>query len=182
LLSCLQLLFSLQVTSPGLVAGHAVSAGAVTLAAAVNAQPSWFAAVVLECPFVELCSPVPHALDEHEQDEWGDPKADAAVAEVIAGLCPYNNLPCLDDGSGSFPAVLVTAGLQDVRVPFWMPLKYVARLRSMQAAAAQQSNNNKPVLLQFDKNSGHFDMGVSGGSMQDIALQHAFFCSSLQHK
>eukprot|EP00775_Hariotina_reticulata_P010327 gene10327-10484_t len=180
LLSCLQLLFSMQVTSPGLVAGHAVSAGALTLAAAVNAEPSLFAAVVLECPFLELCSPVSHALDEHEQDEWGDPRSDAAAADVVAGLCPYNNMPHIDVASGRFPAVLATAGLQDTRVPFWMPLKYVARLRSLQAAAKQcNSNNTTPVLLQFDKDAGHFDMGVSGGVMQDVALQHAFFCNVL---
>jgi oligopeptidase B len=183
LLACLQLLIQLQVTSPGKIAGHAASAGGLTLAAAINAAPELFSAAVLEAPFVDWAGAMSdaaagHLLTEHETDEWGDP-TQPLVAEMIARMCPYSNLQV----GVAYPAVMVTAGLRDTRVPFWMPVKYVAKLRSCQGSAKvaaadsrqqQQQHTMRPVLLQFAEDGGHFSAGQSGGALEDIALQYAF--------
>jgi oligopeptidase B len=186
LLACLQLLIQLQVTSPGKIAGHAASAGGLTLAAAVNAAPELFSAVVLEAPFVDWAGAMSdaaagHLLTEHETDEWGDP-AQPLVADLIARMCPYSNVQV----GVAYPAVMVTAGLRDTRVPFWMPVKYVAKLRSCQSSAnisaagsrqqqqQQQQQTTRPVLLQFAEDGGHFSAGQSGGALEDIVLQYAF--------
>jgi oligopeptidase B len=187
LLACLQLLIQLQVTSPGRIAGHAASAGGLTLAAAVNAAPELFSAAVLEAPFVDWAGAMSdaaaeHVLTEHETDEWGDPVQQPQIADMIAGMCPYSNL----QAGVPYPAVMVTAGLRDTRVPFWMPVKYVAKLRSCQSSAKvsaagrrqeaqqQQQQRMRPVLLQFAEDGGHFSTGQSGGALEDIALQYAF--------
>ncbi|KAF6262570.1 prolyl oligopeptidase family-domain-containing protein [Scenedesmus sp. NREL 46B-D3] len=204
LLACLRLLVQLRVTSPGRIAGHAASAGGLTLAAAVNAAPELFSAVVLEAPFVDWAGAMSaaaagHVLTEHETDEWGDPMREPLVAGMAARMCPYSNLRA----GVEYPAVLVTAGLRDARVPFWMPAKYVAKLRSLQQAAEgsavgvqheqelqqrapqtgqrlqQQRQGRRPVLLQFAEAGGHFSMGQSGGDMKDIALQYAFLIAAL---
>jgi prolyl oligopeptidase len=47
-----------------------------------------------------------------------------------------------------YPAVLITAGLNDPRVPVWQPAKMAARL---QAATA----SGRPVLLRIDPHAGH---------------------------
>jgi oligopeptidase B len=192
LLACLQLLVQMHVTSPGRVAGHAASAGGLTLAAAVNAAPELFSAVVLEAPFVDwagaMCSEAAqHVLSQHETDEWGDAEQQPLVAEMVAGLCPYSNL----QPGNSYPAVLVTAGLLDSRVPFWMPVKFVAKLRSFQGSPAgastegvqqqQQQHAKRPILLQFDAEGGHFSSGQSGGAAEDIAVQYAFLTAMGQH-
>lgn len=195
LLAVLQHLMQLQVTAPGLIAGHAASAGCLTLAAAINAWPEWFCAAVLEAPFVDwVCGtgavdgqgqPLvgDHLLTHHETDEWGDPWSDEAVAELIVQLCPYTNLA----PGVRYPAVLLTAGLQDTRVPWWMPVKYAAKLRHLQetsGSSASAKEAGRPVdqgvtdvLLQFEHEGSHFSMGLSGGSLQDAALQQAFLCT-----
>lgn len=201
LLAVLQHLMQLGVTAPGLIAGHAASAGALTLAAAINQQPEWFSAVVLEAPYVDWVAGTgavteagmrlvgDHVLTEHETDEWGDPWEDPAVAELVCRLCPYTNLRA----GVPYPAVMLTAGLEDSRVPWWMPVKYAAKLRSMQTKGSKPTNNSRSsgghgrdsvreagtcgaaeVLLQFDASGSHFSMGLSGGNLQDAALQQAF--------
>jgi oligopeptidase B len=196
LLACLQLLLQLRVTSPGRIAGHAASAGGLTLAAAVNASPRLFSAVVLEAPFVDWAGAMSdeaaqHVLTEHETDEWGDAAQQPLVADMVAGMCPYSNL----QAGVRYPAVLATAGLQDTRVPFWMPAKYVAKLRSLQAAAEKQRQQHRqpvqptqqatqarrPILLQFAEDGGHFSSGQSGGALEDIAVQYAFLAAASQH-
>lgn len=194
LLACLQLLLQLRVTSAGRIAGHAASAGGLTLAAAVNASPQLFSAVVLEAPFVDwagsMCNEAAqHVLTEHEADEWGNAAQQPQVADMVARMCPYNNL----QAGVLYPAMLVTAGLQDTRVPFWMPVKYVAKLRSLQAAAEvsaagrqqqqqqQVTQGRRPILLQFADDGGHFSIGQSGGAVEDIALQYAFLITATQH-
>lgn len=203
LLACLQHLIDLGVTRPGLIAGHAASAGALTLAAAINARPDCFSAAVLEAPYVDwvagtgavgAVSGQPlvgnHLLTEHETDEWGDPWSDPAVAMMIASLCPYSNLPrpAGDDDASAvrYPALMLTAGLEDSRVPWWMPVKFVARLRSISHNVRDSgsgtgggcvADGRGEVLLQFDEGGSHFSMGLSGGNLQDAALQQAFLCT-----
>jgi oligopeptidase B len=188
-----------HITAPSLITGHAASAGGLTLAAAINAQPEWFSAAVLEAPFVDWVAGTgavdeaglplvgDHLLTQHETDEWGDPWRDPAVAELVCRLCPYTNLRA----GVTYPAMMLTAGLQDSRVDWWMPVKFVAKLRSMQAhsmrtgagngcsssAVPVVDNNSRgvgDVLLQFDESGSHFSMGLSGGNLQDAALQQAF--------
>lgn len=200
LLAVLQHLMQQQVTAPSLIAGHAASAGCLTLAAAINAQPEWFGAAVLEAPFVDWVSGTgavdshghplvgDHLLTHHETDEWGDPWSDEAVAKLVTQLCPYTNLV----PGVRYPAMLLTAGLQDTRVPWWMPVKYAAKLRHLQetsrtpssSSSASSSKGGGPVaqgaadvLLQFDDEGSHFSMGLSGGNLQDAALQQAFLCT-----
>lgn len=184
LLACLQLLVVLGVTAPGRIAAHAASAGGLTLAAAVNSRPDWFAAVVLEAPFVDWAgamgdSQAGDLLAEHETDEWGEPWQDPQVTAMIYSMCPYTNL-----AKGKvYPAMLLTAGLVDTRVPFSMPAKYVAKARQIacsSAAEGVQQEQGRPILLQFDENAGHFSRGQSGGNLDDIAWQHAFLLSNIQ--
>ena len=74
----------------------------------------------------------------------------------IQRLCPYHNAPA----AASLPPVLLTCSQQDMRVPFWGPLKYAARLRAAAAAGAQQpgaaASRQGPILLLPDGQTGHF--------------------------
>lgn len=192
LLAVLQHLMDTGVTRAGLIAGHAASAGGLTLGAAINARPEWFAAAVLEAPYLDWVAGTgavgedgqplvgDHLLTDHEVDEWGDPWSDPSVAELVCKMCPYTNLQC----GVRYPALMLTAGLQDGRVPWWMLVKYAAKLRSMQSSKADSRGSSSSkggggggasqVLLQFDEEGSHFSMGLSGGDLQDAALQQAF--------
>jgi oligopeptidase B len=49
-----------------------------------------------------------------------------------------------------WPALYVTAGLNDPRVGFWEPAKWVARLRAVGAGTAE-----RPIVLRTELGAGH---------------------------
>jgi prolyl oligopeptidase len=59
-----------------------------------------------------------------------------------------------------YPAVLLTAGMNDPRVPAWQPAKLAARL---QAA----TTSDRPVVLRVERHGGH---GVGSTMDQENAL------------
>ena len=126
------------------------SAGGLLVGAAMNMRPELFRAVVAEVPFVDCLTTI---LDESlpltviEWEEWGNPK-DPEVYEYMKSYSPYDNVEAKD-----YPAALVTAGLNDPRVSYWEPAKWVAKLR------ATKTDHN-PLLLKTEMGAGH--MGPSG--------------------
>ena len=83
-----------------------------------------------------------------EWDEWGDPATDPAVYEAMKSYSPYDNVEAKD-----YPAMLVTAGLNDPRVQYWEPAKWVAKLRATKTDANE-------LLLKTELGAGHH--GPSG--------------------
>ena len=100
------------------------------MGAAANLAPSAFRAVVAEVPFVD---PLTTMLDPSlpltviEWEEWGDPLHTAEAYEWMKAYAPYENVAPATEAS--YPAILATAGLNDPRVGFHEPAKWVARLR-----------------------------------------------------
>ena len=82
-------------------------------------------------------------------------------------MCPYQNLR-----RAAYPPLLATCSQSDQQVPYWGPLKYVARLRSLQAAAG------RPALLHVDAHAGHFAHERDRFALK--AQQYAFLLASLQ--
>lgn len=121
------------------------SAGGLLVGAALNLAPDAFQAVVAEVPFVDCLTTM---LDDTlpltviERDEWGDPEADPEIYRVMRSYSPYDNVPAT-----RLPDVLATAGLEDPRVGYWEPAKWVQRLR-----AADPANR---VLLRVELQAGH---------------------------
>jgi oligopeptidase B len=167
-LACAAWLQQRGYASPGGLAASAHSAGGLVLGAAMNQRPGLLAAAVLRAPFLDLWGAMSDPglpLTVHEYDEWGDP-SDPGVAAMMAGLCPYLNLR-----PAEYPAVLVTAGLQDPRVPYWGPAKYAARLRECQLASG------RPVLLSVEEEAGHF--GAAGRQLLDAAEECTFLLENV---
>ena len=69
------------------------------------------------------CSIPSLPLTVTEWEEWGDPREPDAYARMKA-YSPYDNVRAAD-----YPALLVTTGLNDPRVQYWEPAKWVAKLR-----------------------------------------------------
>ena len=145
------------------------SAGGLLMGAVVNMRPDLFRAVVAEVPFVDVLTTI---LDESlpltviEWEEWGNPN-DSAVYEYMKSYSPYDNVEAKD-----YPAMLVTAGLNDPRVSYWEPAKWVAKLRVTKTDA-------NPLLLKTEMGAGH--MGPSGryDAWKHDAFIYAFMLDSV---
>ena len=126
------------------------SAGGLLVGATVNLRPDLFRAAVAEVPFVDVVSTISDPtlpLSVIEWEEWGDP-ADPEYYATIKSYSPYDNVRPV-----RYPDLFVTAGLNDPRVSYWEPAKWVARLR----ATAEPGTK---VLLRTEMGAGH--SGPSG--------------------
>ena len=121
------------------------SAGGLLVAAALNQAPTRFAGAVLQVPFVDLLGTMQDPelpLTRQEYGEWGNPAIPADYA-AMRRLSPYDNLH-----AAPYPPLYVTAGLHDSQVPYWEPLKWLARLRAHSTGAG-------PYLLHTELEGGH---------------------------
>jgi len=161
---------------PGRVAARGGSAGGLLIGAAANLAPSLFRAVVAEVPFVDALSTM---LDETlpltaiEWEEWGNPAADPVIYEVMRRYSPYENVASVDQSGHPvrYPDVLATAGLEDARVGYWEPAKWVARLR--------EANASNRALLRTELSAGHGGPSDRYEAWREEALVQAFILDSL---
>lgn len=127
------------------------SAGGLLIGAVANQAPELFAGMVAEVPFVDNLTTMLDAtlpLTVTEYDEWGNPEADQAVYEYLAGYAPYDNVGAVD-----YPPILAETSLNDTRVLYVEPAKWVARLRATAVG-------RRDFLLKTEMSAGHG--GVSG--------------------
>ena len=148
---------------PAHIAIRGGSAGGLTVGAALNRAPDLFCAAVAEVPFVDVAATLSDPslpLTVIEYDEWGDPR-DAAMMDVILGYSPVDNVT-----RKTYPPLYVTAGLNDPRVQYFEPAKWVATLRSKTLDPA--------VLFATEMGSGHGGRSGRYDAWQDEARVHAF--------
>ena len=138
------------------------SAGGLLVAAALNQAPTRFAGAVLQVPFVDLLGTMQDPelpLTRQEYAEWGNPAIPGDYA-AMRRLSPYDNLHKVP-----YPPVYVTGGLHDSQVPYWEPLKWIARLRS-------HSTGTGPYLLRTELDGGH--LGAPRTAALRAAQEYAF--------
>ncbi len=163
-------LISAKYASPGNIAIAGGSAGGELMGAVVNQAPELWGAVAAHVPFVDVLNTM---LDETlpltppEWEEWGNPIADKAAFEFIASYSPYDQLQ-----TGAYPPILVTAGLNDPRVTYWEPAKYVAKLRTLK-------QDKTPLLLKTNMGAGHGGQSGRFDSLKELAEEYAFFLTEL---
>jgi oligopeptidase B len=130
------------------------------MGAVANLAPELFRAIVAEVPFVD---PLTTILDPSlpltviEWEEWGDPLHHEEAYGWLAAYSPYENVRPASEVT--YPAILATAGLNDPRVGFHEPAKWVARLRD-QGHGTGPADDPRPVLLKVELGAGH--SGPSG--------------------
>ncbi|WP_394553886.1 S9 family peptidase [Agromyces sp. MMS24-JH15] len=137
-----------DVTSPDRLVAQGGSAGGLLMGAVANLAPKLFSGILAEVPFVD---PLTSILDPSlpltviEWDEWGNPLADSDVYAYMKAYAPYENVH-----AHGYPAILAVTSLNDTRVLYVEPAKWVAKLRDHGADA----------LLKIEMAAGHG--GVSG--------------------
>ncbi|MDQ3708334.1 MAG: S9 family peptidase [Actinomycetota bacterium] len=144
--ACAQHLADNGWTSPERLVATGGSAGGLLMGAALNLAPDAFAGILAEVPFVDALTTILDPslpLTVTEWDEWGDPLHDRAAYEYMRAYTPYENLE-----AKSYPPVLAVTSLNDSRVCYVEPAKWVARLRATKTDRA-------PVLLKTQMVAGH---------------------------
>lgn len=142
------------------------SAGGLLVGASLNLAPEVFAGVIAEVPFVDVVNTM---LDESlpltaiEWEEWGNPK-DPEYYAYMQSYAPYENVR-----PARYPAVLATAGLNDPRVGYWEPAKWVQRLR-------EATTGDRPMLLKTELGAGHGGPSGRYDAWRDTAFVLAFAC------
>ncbi len=146
------------------------SAGGLLMGAVTNMRPNLFAVVVAMVPFVDalntmLDASLPLTIGEYE--EWGNPN-EKPYYDYIKSYAPYENV----DGR-QYPNILVTAGLNDPRVSYWEPAKWVAKLRA-------SKKDGHVLLLKTNMGSGHFGASGRYEHIKETAFNYAFILNALK--
>jgi len=150
-IACAEHLVAEGWTSPERLIAEGGSAGGLLMGAIANLAPEAFTGIVANVPFVDALNSILDPslpLTVIEWDEWGNPLADADVYAYMKSYSPYENVAAHD-----YPAILAITSLNDTRVLYVEPAKWVAKLRNTKTGES-------PVLLKTEMNAGHG--GVSG--------------------
>ncbi|MEU4694614.1 S9 family peptidase [Actinoplanes sp. NPDC023714] len=127
--ACAEALVRARWTSSSRLVARGGSAGGLLMGAVANLAPEAFAGIVAEVPFVD---PLTSILDPSlpltvtEWEEWGNPLESAEVYAYMKSYSPYENVAKL-----AYPKILAVTSLNDTRVLYHEPTKWVARLRSV---------------------------------------------------
>jgi oligopeptidase B len=144
-------LIATGITGPDNLVALGGSAGGLLMGAVANMAPQLFAGILAQVPFVDALTTILDPslpLTVTEWDEWGNPLADPEVYAYMKSYSPYENVSAQD-----YPAILAMTSLNDTRVYYVEPAKWVAALRHMKSDA-------HPVLLKTQMSAGHG--GISG--------------------
>jgi oligopeptidase B len=121
------------------------SAGGLLMGAIANLAPDAFAGVAAQVPFVDALNTILDPslpLTVVEWEEWGNPIESPDVYEYMKSYTPYENLT-----AAPYPPILAITSLNDTRVLYHEPAKWVARLRAV--------SPETPVLLKTEMGAGH---------------------------
>ena len=155
--------------APGRLVAEGRSAGGLLMGAVTNAAPDRFRAILAGVPFVDALSTILDPslpLTVGEWEEWGNPLTSRAVFDAMSRYTPYENVP---DGA-LLPAIMATTSVNDTRVEFVEPTKWVQRLREAtgqvpstdeaEGSAPTRDPLERPIILRTEMVAGH--AGPSG--------------------
>jgi oligopeptidase B len=174
-IACADYLVDRGYTTPERLAARGASAGGLLMGAVANLAPERFRAIHAGVPFVDALRTILNPelpLTVIEWDEWGDPLHDPEVYAYMKSYTPYENVRSAD-----YPAILATTSLNDTRVFYVEPAKWIAALRHV----ATNSSERK-ILLKTEMVAGHG--GVSGRykSWHELAFEYAWIIGEITNK
>ena len=158
-------LVAADITRPENLVALGGSAGGLLMGAVANMAPELFAGILAQVPFVDALTTILDPslpLTVTEWDEWGNPLKDEDVYHYMKSYTPYENIE-----AKPYPPILAMTSLNDTRVYYVEPAKWVAALR-------HTKTGDHPVLLKTEMNAGHG--GISGRyeRWKEAAFQYAW--------
>jgi oligopeptidase B len=154
--------------APDRLVAEGGSAGGLLIGAVANLAPGRFRAIHAAVPFVDALTTILDPslpLTVPEWEEWGDPLHNADVYRYMKGYTPYENIAAVE-----YPAILATTSLNDTRVYFVEPAKWVARLRE----TATNDPAQRPILFKIEMVAGHGGKSGRYDAWKQYAWELAF--------
>jgi oligopeptidase B len=168
-IACAEHLIAEKYTSSDRLVISGGSAGGLLVGAVTNMRPDLFKVVVAHVPFVDIINTM---LDESipltviEYEEWGNPH-NKEYFDYMVSYSPYDNVE-----AEAYPNMLITAGLNDPRVPYWEPAKWTAKLRAL------KTDRNR-MLLKTNLGAGHGGASGRYDALKEVAFEYAFILDVL---
>ncbi|KAJ8443950.1 hypothetical protein Cgig2_020796 [Carnegiea gigantea] len=168
-IACAEYVISNKYCSKEKLCTHGRSAGGLLIGAVLNMRPDLFKAAVLGVPFVDalttmLDPTIP--LTTSEWEEWGDPRKQEFYY-CIKSYSPVDNVR-----AQNYPHMLVTAGLNDPRVMYSEPAKFVAKLRELKT-------DDNLLLFKCEFGAGHFTKSGRFEKLREDAFIYTFLLKTL---
>jgi oligopeptidase B len=143
--ACAEHLVSRGWSSPRRLIARGGSAGGLLMGVAANLAPHAFGGIVAHVPFVDSLTTILDPslpLTVTEWEEWGNPLDDPQVYAYMKAYSPYENI-----SDRTYPPILAITSLNDTRVLYHEPAKWIARLRA--------TAHGGPFLLKTEMVAGH---------------------------
>ena len=156
-------------TTPSQMAARGGSAGGLLVGAVANMAGELFQVIVPAVPFVDVVTTMLDAtipLTTLEWDEWGNPQ-DREDYFYMKSYSPYDNVE-----AKNYPHMYVTTGLNDPRVAYWEPAKWVANLRAVKT-------DDNVLVLKTNMGAGHFGASGRFNHLKEAAACYAFILDKL---
>ena len=125
------------------------SAGGLLMGAVANLAPERFRAIIAGVPFVDALTTILDPslpLTVGEWEEWGNPVDSAEVYQYMKEYTPYENVKAVE-----YPAIFASTSLNDTRVFFVEPAKWIARLRE----TVTSDQTERPIVFRCEMVAGH---------------------------
>lgn len=167
--ACAEHLININISKSDELIIQGGSAGGLLMGVCVNMRPDLYRAVVAQVPFVDVMNTMLDAsipLTSHEYSEWGDPN-DKKYFNYMLSYSPIDNVK-----QQNYPRMLVTGGLNDPRVHYWEPTKWVAKLRDMKT-------DDNLLLLKTNMGAGHGGASGRYDSLKELAFVYSFVFDTL---
>lgn len=163
-ISCAEYVIANKYCSKEKLCIHGRSAGGLLIGAVLNMRPDLFKAAVLGVPFVDVVTTMLDPkipLTTSEWEEWGDPREEKFYF-YMKSYSPVDNVK-----AQNYPHMLVTAGLNDPRVMYSEPAKFVAKLRELRT-------DDNLLLFKCEFGAGHFTNSGRFEKLREDAFIYTF--------
>jgi oligopeptidase B len=157
-------------TRPERIVAQGGSAGGLLMGAVANLAPQAFGGIVAEVPFVDALTTILDPslpLTVIEWEEWGNPLEDPEVYRYMKSYAPYENVSAQE-----YPRILAITSLNDTRVFYVEPAKWVAKLRATAAGDVD-------VLLKTEMEAGHGGRSGRYDAWRELAFTLAWELDTL---
>jgi oligopeptidase B len=155
---------------PERIVAQGGSAGGLLMGAVANLAPQAFGGIVAEVPFVDALTTILDPslpLTVIEWEEWGNPLEDPEVYRYMKSYAPYENVT-----AQQYPRILAITSLNDTRVFFVEPAKWVAKLRAT-------ATGDVDVLLKTEMDAGHGGRSGRYDAWREVAFTLAWELDTL---